>query len=116
MSDNQYAHEIIRDVGYLVKGLSTHETVWLNVKNDGKGFFTARSSKGMPCGSSETSRAIEKAFNVSRGNPDPRDLRIKQLESLLNEAIVYLDTNELTSIGSGSILHNKFKDVRGSHL
>ena len=79
MSDNQYVFEIIRDVGYLIQQIKESETVWFNVKNDGNGFFTARSSVGMGCGYSETSRAIEKAYKVTRGRPDPRDIEIKEL-------------------------------------
>jgi S-adenosylmethionine/arginine decarboxylase-like enzyme len=35
----------------------------------------------------------------------------KQLRELLKEASDYLDTNNITSIGHGSVLHRKFKDV-----
>jgi hypothetical protein len=78
MSDNQYVFEIIRDVGYLIQDTKANETVWFYVTNDDGGFFTARSSKGMPCGLSETSRAIEKAYQVTRNCPDPRDKKIEQ--------------------------------------
>lgn len=43
-------------------------------------FFSWRSSQGRPCGLSETSQAIKKAFEVTRGKPDPRDKRIDELE------------------------------------
>ena len=35
----------------------------------------------------------------------------KKLKAILKEAGEYLDTNELTSIGHGSILHRKFKGL-----
>lgn len=35
----------------------------------------------------------------------------KRMRELLKEASDYLDTNNLTSIGSGSILHQRFKDA-----
>jgi hypothetical protein len=37
--------------------------------------------------------------------------RVSYLESLISEADKYLDTNNLTQISSGSILHNKFKEA-----
>ena len=36
---------------------------------------------------------------------------IKALKSLIKEASDYLDTNELTTICSSSILHQKFKEA-----
>lgn len=36
---------------------------------------------------------------------------VQRLRGLLKEASDYLDTNNLTSIGSGSILHQRFKDA-----
>jgi len=36
-------------------------------------------------------------------------LRVEYLENILKEADDYLSTNNLTSIGHGSILHKKFK-------
>jgi hypothetical protein len=83
MSDNQYVFEIIRDVGYLIQQIEDNETLWLNVKNDGNGFYTARSSSGMPCGASETSRAIEEAYKVSRSCPDERDKKIDGLQKVI---------------------------------
>ena len=83
MSDNQYVFEIIRDVGYAIQRIKENETLWLNVRNDGKGFFTARGTDCISGGLSETSRAIEKAYKVTRGIPDPRDARVKELEAQL---------------------------------
>lgn len=83
MSDNQYVFEIIRDIGFLIQNIKPHETVWFHVTNDGGEFFTARSSAGMPCGCSETSRAIEHAYKVTRGCTDPRDIEITRLRSEL---------------------------------
>lgn len=37
--------------------------------------------------------------------------KIQALTKLIKEADEYLDTNSLTSIGSGSSLHKKFKDA-----
>ena len=37
--------------------------------------------------------------------------RNAELEALIKEADEYLNTNSMTSIGSGSILHNKFKQA-----
>lgn len=81
MSDNQYVFEIIRDIGYLIQDIEARETVWFHVTNDDGNFYTARSSKGMPCGLSETSRAIEEAYQVTRNVPDKRDAQIKQLKT-----------------------------------
>ena len=36
---------------------------------------------------------------------------IEKLKALISEASEYLDTNSMTSIGHGSVLHRKFKDV-----
>ena len=36
--------------------------------------------------------------------------RVTELEALIFEADKYLETNNLTQISSGSILHNKFKE------
>lgn len=85
MSDNQYVFEIIRDVGYAIQRIKENETLWMNVKNDGNGFFTARGSDFISGGKSETSRAIEKAYRVTRGRPDPRDVAIKSLTLALKE-------------------------------
>jgi hypothetical protein len=79
MSDNQYVFEIIRDVGYAIQNIKPHETVWFHVTNDGEKFFTARCSSIMPHGLSETSRAIEKAYQVTRGHPDPREVQYNEL-------------------------------------
>lgn len=87
MSDNQTTFEIIRDIGFIIQNIEAHETVWFHVTNDDGKFFTARSSKGMPCGLSETSRAIEQAYEVTRNRPDTRDCRIKLLEGSLRELI-----------------------------
>ncbi len=35
----------------------------------------------------------------------------KELKALIAEASEYLDTNDMTNIGHGSVLHRKFKDV-----
>jgi hypothetical protein len=35
----------------------------------------------------------------------------KNLRALIAEAAAYLDTNDMTNIGHGSVLHRKFKDV-----
>ena len=37
--------------------------------------------------------------------------RVSELEAVVKEACDYLDTNELTTIGSTSILHRKFKNA-----
>ena len=87
MSDNQYVFEIIRDVGYAIQRIKENETLWLNVKNDGRGFFTARGTDHISGGLSETSRAIEKAYKVTRGVPDSRDVEINELKKTVN----YLD-------------------------
>jgi hypothetical protein len=79
MSDNQFVFEIIRDVGYLIQDMQEGETVWFNVTRDSDAFHTARSSKGMPCGLSETSRAIKQAYKVTRNCPDERDTKITEL-------------------------------------
>jgi len=84
MSDNQYVFEIIRDVGYVIQDIKENDTVWFNVKNDGNNFFTARCSGVMPCGLSETSRAIEKAYKVTRNRPDSRDIE----NALLKKAFI----------------------------
>jgi len=86
MSDNQYVFEIIRDIGYAIQRIKENETLWLNVRNDGKGFFTARGSDYISGGLSETSRAIEIAYKVTRNVVDPRDIRIKLLEEKIEEA------------------------------
>lgn len=39
------------------------------------------------------------------------DERVRELEKLAKECSDYLDTNNLTSIGHGSILHSKLKDA-----
>ena len=39
-----------------------------------------------------------------------KDKRIVELKALCKEASDYLDTNNLTNIGHGSILHTKFKE------
>ena len=85
MSDNQYPFEVIRDVGYLIQDLKAQETVKIEVTNDDGRFFSASSSKGMPCGLSETSRAIEQAYKVTRNCPDPRDEQIKSLHAHIKE-------------------------------
>jgi hypothetical protein len=41
--------------------------------------------------------------------------RLNEYEALLVEADEYLSTNELTSIGSGSILHQKFIAITGKY-
>ena len=38
--------------------------------------------------------------------------RIAQLESLISEAAAYLDTHHETTIGHGSILHRKFREIK----
>ena len=38
-----------------------------------------------------------------------QEKRIKELEALIKEAADYLDTNELTTIASSSVLHRKFR-------
>ncbi len=85
MSDNQYVFEIIRDVGYAIQRIEENETLWMNVKNDGNGFFTARGSDFISGGLSETSRAIEKAYEVNRGRSDTRDKAIESLTLALKE-------------------------------
>ena len=42
--------------------------------------------------------------------------RIETLEAILSEASAYLNTNKLTSIGAGSILHRKFAEASGVNL
>lgn len=85
MSDNQTEYEIIRDIGYVVRDMKEHDTAFFYVTNDGNGFYTCRCSQWMPHGKSETAHAIEKAFKVTRGTPDPRDARIEQLVKRVNE-------------------------------
>ena len=99
MSDNQYVFEVIRDVGYLIQDIEENDTLWLNVTRDSETFFSANSSKGMPYGLSETSRAIEKAYKVTRCHPDVRDEKIKTLSKEYDEAIDLLMeiTHELES-------------------
>jgi len=41
--------------------------------------------------------------------------RLNKYEELLVEADEYLSTNELTSIGSGSVLHQKFRSMTGKY-
>jgi hypothetical protein len=41
--------------------------------------------------------------------------RLNKYEKLLIEADEYLSTNKLTSIGSGSVLHQKFIDITGRY-
>jgi len=41
--------------------------------------------------------------------------RLNEYENLLKEADEYLSINELTSIGSGSILHQKFISITGNY-
>jgi len=41
--------------------------------------------------------------------------RLNEYEALLAEADEYLSINELTSIGSGSILHQKFIAITGKY-
>jgi len=74
MSDNQYVFEIIRDVGYLIQDIKPHETLWLNVTKDNDTFYSYKSSEGHAYGLSETSRAIEQAYKVTRNQPDKRDI------------------------------------------
>lgn len=38
----------------------------------------------MPCGLSETSRAIEAAYKVTRNQPDERDIEIEKLRKALD--------------------------------
>ena len=61
--------------------MEVHDTVWFNVTKDTENFHTARASKSMPCGLSETSRAIREAYKVTRDQPDPRDEEIKPLKA-----------------------------------
>lgn len=91
MSDNQTVFEIIRDVGYLIQSIKARETVWIHVTNDDGHWHTARSSKRMPCGKSETSRAIALAYKVTRGKPDQRDAEIINLKEALR---IILSTQE----------------------
>ena len=85
MSDNQYVFEIIRDVGYIIQSLDIKETVWFNVTKDDCDFHTMRSSKYAYTGLSETSRAIEQAYKVTRGYPDKRDIEIAYLKCALKD-------------------------------
>jgi hypothetical protein len=77
--------EIIRDIGYIIQTIEEKETIWFNVTKDNERFHSFRSSKYTFTGQSETSRAIEKAYEVTRGRPDKRDIRIKELEAQLND-------------------------------
>lgn len=81
MSDKQKLFEIVRDFGYSIMQMNCGEVLAVSVVRDSDRYFTMRSSNGNFSGLSETSNAIEKAFNVTRGKPDPRDARIKELES-----------------------------------
>ena len=48
-------------------------------------------------------------------NADDIVERLNEYEALLAEADEYLSINELTSIGSGSILHQKFIAITGKY-
>ena len=89
MSDNQTVYEVIRDVGYMVQDMKSGDLLAVSVSNDDGHYFTWRSSAGYRCGKSETSRAIEEAYKVTRGFPDQRDAKIEHLES---ENIRLVDT------------------------
>ncbi|MBL4891478.1 MAG: hypothetical protein JKX91_06585 [Rhizobiaceae bacterium] len=85
MSDNQYIFEVIRDIGYAIMRMDHDKILAISVIKDTDTFYTFRTSNGQNNGLSETSQAIEKAFKVTRGSPDPRDTRIKKLEKALSE-------------------------------
>ena len=87
MSDNQHVFEIIRDIGFLIQDLKPKETVWFSVSKDDEIFYTARGSKRIPCGLSETSQAIKKAYEVTRNMPDKRDVQIMELKRALKSCI-----------------------------
>ena len=40
--------------------------------------------------------------------------KLEAAKAVIKEADEYLDTNDLTSIGHGSILHQKFKSILGN--
>lgn len=80
MITNQLVFEVVRDFGHMLQNLKVGETVWLNVKRDCDVYFSFDASRFIPLGKSETSNAIEKAFKVTRGEPDARDLKIERLK------------------------------------
>lgn len=93
MSDNQYVFEVIRDIGYAIQNMNHDKILAVTVVKDEGQYFSWRTSQGNPCGKGETARAIEKAYKVTRGYPDEREVRIKELE----EAIKTFRDNPVTA-------------------
>ena len=62
---------------------------------------------GEICGTLKQSEAVGHAINTH----DTMQARIVELESLIKEADDYLNTNKLTTICNGSILHMAFKEA-----
>lgn len=93
MSDNQTVYEVIRDIGYAVKGMNHDKILAVSVVKDCERFYTLRTSseKGVLTGMSETAHAIKKAYTVTRNKPDPRDQKIKELEYELGQTKIILD-------------------------
>ncbi len=91
MSDNQTMFEVVRDIGYAIMRMKHDKILAISVVKDTDTFYTWRASNGNNFGMSETAHAIEKAFKVSRGSPDPRDLRIKELESQVEKLMAERD-------------------------
>ena len=85
MSDNQYIFEVIRDIGYAIMRMDHDKILAISVIKDTDTYYTFRTSNGQNNGLSETSQAIEKAFKVTRGSPDPRDVTIKRLRAVFDQ-------------------------------
>lgn len=56
-------------------------------------------------------RGAYKALQLQQAEIEKLEARVEELEKLIKSASDYLDTNELTSIGSTSILHKQFKQA-----
>lgn len=93
MSDNQTVYEVIRDIGYAVKGMNHDKILAVSVVKDCERFYTLRTSseEGALTGMSETAHAIKKAYTVTRNIPDPRDQKIKELEFELGQTKISLE-------------------------
>jgi len=100
MSMNQTLYEVIRDIGYAIMRMEHDKILAISVIKDTETFYSFRTSNGQGNGLGETSRAIEKAFQVTRGKPDPRDTLIKNLQEQIGEAVDIMTIDQLEDFNS----------------
>jgi len=63
MTVNQYTFEVVRDLATVIERLKPGESVAISVQRHANGtMLNWESSQGEPCGWSETSTAMEKAY------------------------------------------------------